>query len=644
MTAATQWEQAKEMAEYGWNIIPLNDGRGTAKDKVPLVKWRDYQEDPAQEVQIDYWQNKFPTALIGAITGAASGFVVVDCDNDDAIAYAKEKGVWSPVRVRTRRGLHLFFRHPRGDRRFGPRVGSNSTGYDWPKFAGLDFRGDGSYVAAFTSPGYRLDVDEGYSIFELDDMPEWEGWPMDAPVSDLSTLDLTSARVLTEFTEWERTAAYIGNHYPGAKIPTGASNGRNERVARWAGECAAMGLYGEALEQRVVAFMDAFYMDRLDQEEYKATCQSVEAAERRNHPERVAKHEAEMAAAAAPAESVSEPAPATAPAAKLSLLRLSDAPAMAIAAAATPMLISPFLPVGGICHVSGYTGHGKSMVISHILVAAAAGVPFIGPFEIPRPIRVLYMDYENGRGTLAKRFTSMLRAYGDPGERLGVWTPWLENDDLPMFDNAALKKFGAIIKEQKPDVVVIDTARSAYPGLSENDAEAWAPINRLMKRLQGYGIASILIHHKNKPQNGGSFSREAGSTAQLNVVETQFYVTQVYKDKARADAVAGIHDDGEDPIWPKMERKAEADLGIDFTPTAIFEMRYGKVRDWSELHDPVQWMALCANLRTGDEMMIGSSSTRQRARMLYSAGKTDIDVAKTLGINLFLIREWLGLL
>jgi hypothetical protein len=202
-----------------------------------------------------------------------------------------------------------------------------------------------------------------------------------------------------------------------------------------------------------------------------------------------------------------------------------------------------------------------------------------------------------------------------------------------------------MIRNHKPEVVVIDTARSAYPGLSENDAEAWAPINRLMKRLQNYGVATVLIHHKNKPQQGG-FSREAGSTAQLNVVETQLYVTQVYKDKNRADATAGIHDESfyPEPVWPKMEAKALAQLGIDWMVMAVFEVRYGKVRDWTDMHESVQWMALCANITTGQEMMIGSTSLKQKAIRMFASGKySDFDIAKTLGVGLHSIRNWLGL-
>lgn len=641
--SGTVWDEALVMLEHGWSLIPVNNGQGAKKEKVPLVKWREYQDEPAQELQVEYWGEKFPDAYVGVITGAHSGFVIVDCDTDDAAAFANENGVWSPIRVKTRRGRHLIFQHPRDGRRFGPRVGSQSTGLDWPKFPGLDFRGDGSYAVAFNAPGYSIECDEGFSIYDIEDAPMWEGWPVEQQHFDLADLDLSGSRVLTNYTEWERTAEYVATHYPASKIPTGASNGRNERVARYAGECVAEGLYGKDLEARIVAFMDQFYMDRLDDEEWKATCRSIEAAERRNHPERVEKHEAERRAEPPPPEP--EPKPVEEEAKPPVLLRMADAAALAIASAAQPMLIEPFLPVGGIVHVSGYTGHGKSMVTSHILAAGAAGMPGLGPFEFPRPLNVLYLDYENGRITLSKRLASMAKSYGDAGTRFGVWTPWMEGDDMPLNDRQSLAKLGDFIRFQKPDVVVVDTVRSAYPGLTENDADAWAPINRVMVRLRSYNIATIVLHHKNKPQGTGGFSREAGSTAQLNNVETQFYVTQVYKDKARAEATAGIFDGEayEEPVWPKMEAKARAELGIDWLPTAIYEMRYGKVRDWSERHDSVQWMALCSNVITGDETMIGSSSSVQRARRMYAGGMTDIEVARTLGVGLFTIRDWLGI-
>ena len=93
----------------------------------------------------------------------------------------------------------------------------------------------------------------------------------------------------------------------------------------------------------------------------------------------------------------------------------------------------------------------------------------------------------------------------------------------------------------KPDVVVIDTIRTAYPGLLENSADEWAKVNQLAVRLQNAGYAVILVHHSNKPSENG-VGREAGSTNQLTVLETQIRVTQVYQDEETARQNAAIHD------------------------------------------------------------------------------------------------------
>src|SRR5690606_18576098 len=117
-----------------------------------LIKWKEFQHRLPTETDIAEWQALCAKeriapedVKIAAITGMISGFVVVDCDNEDAIAACRAAGVWSPVRARTKHGLHLYFQHPK-DQEYRPRAGGNSKGIDWPKIGGLDFRGDGSYA------------------------------------------------------------------------------------------------------------------------------------------------------------------------------------------------------------------------------------------------------------------------------------------------------------------------------------------------------------------------------------------------------------------------------------------------------------------------------------------------------------------
>ena len=78
--------------------------------------------------------------------------------------------------------------------------------------------------------------------------------------------------------------------------------------------------------------------------------------------------------------------------------------------------------------------------------------------------------------------------------------------------------------------------------MMENSAEEWSNINRLMLKLRNAGLTVILVHHSNKPSDGSVSGREAGSSNQLTVLETQIKITQIFEDKDSADIKAGLWD------------------------------------------------------------------------------------------------------
>ena len=198
----------------------------------------------------------------------------------------------SPIQVKTKRGVHLYFEHPRDGVRRGPRAGVNSTGSDWPKIDGLDFRGDGSYALLPPSKNYVWDYAAGC---DWDDLPIWKDWKPTLPVMnglefEFSELDLSSIDPLNpdEFiSEWDRTAKFVQDRFPSTlRIPSGLGNGRNERVMKYISESILEGYFGPELRLRGIAFMNEFFETALDEREFEATVASMEQAERRNHPER----------------------------------------------------------------------------------------------------------------------------------------------------------------------------------------------------------------------------------------------------------------------------------------------------------------------------------------------------------------------
>lgn len=637
---------ALEYLDRGWCVIPIKPDT-----KRPSIKWLEYQSRLPTEAEVTEWWTTWPDYEIAIVTGALSGFVVVDCDNEDALHAAYDAGMRSPVRVKTKRGMHFYFLHPRDGVRRGPRAGSNvrAIGADWPRINGLDFRGDGSYALLPPSTGYTWDVAIGH---EIDDAPTWQDWkPRLYEETDLfqfEALDLSDVRPLGPdeyISEWDRTAKFVRDHFPSSlKVPTGLSNGRNGRVMRYISECILEGLYGAELRVRGYAFMREFFVDALSEPEFQATVRSMEEAEKRNHPERFDEagdyiHKRSIPATISPSpdtpKGVSVPESAPVP----RLIRMQDADRLLAASASRKFLIEPWLPPASITQVFGYSGHGKSMFVQHAMSALTAGAKYFGPFEVMQPATVLYLDFENGQRTIARRLVEMRQMHGDAQDRLQIWTPFLGMGEMNLKTKQGMLELQELVQVERPDVVVIDTIRSAFPGLQENNAEEWARINQMAIKLRNAGMAVLMLHHSGKPGEHG-LGRESGSTGQLTVLETQIRVTQVYEDKETATMKVGIFDgDYERPVFPLLQGRAPEGYRV----FSVMEIRYGKLREFTDEHDPVQWIGFAQNSETGDRLLVSSRSSKQKAKELALEGIIPSEIADRLHRPLITIKDWLGI-
>ena len=116
----TTKDQALEYLDRGWSIIPIRPST-----KRPAIKWQEFQTRQPTEEEVERWWTQWPDYGIALVTGELSGVVVVDCDNDESIKAAEDAEMFTPVKVKTKRGLHLYFEHPRDGKRRGPRAGVN---------------------------------------------------------------------------------------------------------------------------------------------------------------------------------------------------------------------------------------------------------------------------------------------------------------------------------------------------------------------------------------------------------------------------------------------------------------------------------------------------------------------------------------
>lgn len=627
-------EAALTHAERGWAVIPID-----VEGKKPLVEWGHYADTGRHptEDEITRWWGRWPYAHIGVITGPLSGIVVVDTDNEDAAIVAEKAGLTrTPVSVQTKKGRHFYWAFPPGTDWIKNRVGSATSDGEWPRQNGLDLRGSKGYVLVPPSEGYSWAFGPGA---DLDDLPVYPGPDMGSCAArksatiynfeDFKYGDLDLSTVRARGSVWEETAALVEKV---GKLPPGGSNGRDERVWRCLSELAAGGLRGEELIAEAHAFQQEYFTEPLAGTKTEQMAARVQAMEEKNHPER-------------------QPVPAVG--GGCTTITTGDIARLRGEVGALRYYAEPVLPVGGsIVQVHGYSGHGKSMVVRHLCYAAAAGAARFGPFECMERPRVLYFDFENGRRNILRFLERCRRSFGDAGDHFHVWAPFAAGEDLSLRQQAGLERAGEYITRVRPDVVVFDTVRSAWAGLEENSAEAWAPVNEVAMRLRNAGINVILVHHSNKPGDNGISGREAGSGNQLTVLETQLKITQVFRDQATATNKGGLYD-GNLSGSPMLKMSTAPVLRDDEQLEVCVELRYGKVREWSETHEPVSYLGFMSNMQTDHVRIVSPPTRKQQAlRLAHPTGWNDWqgvrrpplpaeEISVKLGVPARVVSEWI---
>ncbi|MDX9689634.1 MAG: hypothetical protein EOM37_06355 [Proteobacteria bacterium] len=149
--------------DMGLPVIPCMGKDG----KVPLVKWKEYQDHLPSKDDFRDLLLRFPDANIGLITGKLSKITVVDVDDPArSLAGLYEEFGETPVVTSTPRGgKHLYYRYLDEKNRVSAKKK-------------IDVRGEGGYVIA--PPSINLEKNKGYIFLEgdisfLDSLPYIKG-------------------------------------------------------------------------------------------------------------------------------------------------------------------------------------------------------------------------------------------------------------------------------------------------------------------------------------------------------------------------------------------------------------------------------------------------------------------------------------
>jgi hypothetical protein len=263
----TSLKVALALREAGLQVFPAK-----YKDKIPLVKWKQYIEEPAEDSMVDRWFRNRQHLNYWVMTGRNSGYVVIDCDT-------KEGEEWWSARldltqaacVKTSKGHHYWFKIPD----------------DWDPSKKIESwsvhpRKEDGHNISFDLRADDTGVIVPPSVHETGFVYEWVVPLEDAADAPPSLLDGTIRRDAPVAT------GDAGAGVPGtggvtrsmlsrllAQPPGGEGSGRNDWLARVAGHYAKTYHNAEDLFEAHCLAANRMMGDPLDEAEFRKTIDSV---------------------------------------------------------------------------------------------------------------------------------------------------------------------------------------------------------------------------------------------------------------------------------------------------------------------------------------------------------------------------------
>lgn len=463
-------DNALFLRKIGWSVIPISP-----ESKRPLVKWKPYTREIADEDTVRGWWQRWPRASLAVVTGTVSGLAVVDVDprhGGDIEAWERAHPAGSVVKTRSG-GRHFYYRADEPVR--------NSVGKLGP---GIDVRGESGYVLVPPSKGY-----------------EWLTWHALGPMPTLDIPDDPKVEVKEHWIE---------------KLLRGVSYGeRNGACARLAGYYLGKHMPTDVVVQQLIAW-NRLNDPPLPDREIRQTVESVA----RTAIDKQAFVSLDDGAADIGSYDVIT----------------FDKYLAKYGHQTVSWMVKDWLPAETVGMVVAPPGSYKTWLLQDLAVSVATGLPFLGQYEVGQPGPVLFMQQEDWHGQIAHRFALIAthRAEMRPptieGDRLMLTIPpqvriYLHEHRRFRFDDEqVVQAWVDQIRKIRPRLVVLDPLYSA--GAVDDFMAGTAKAMFLFKSIRDqFGTTFLIAHHTRKKERaGGGAGRpvEAGAPNREDVWGSQF--------------------------------------------------------------------------------------------------------------------------
>jgi AAA domain len=172
-------------------------------------------------------------------------------------------------------------------------------------------------------------------------------------------------------------------------------------------------------------------------------------------------------------------------------------------------LIDQFIYRKGIVFLCGEWGQGKSPFVLQMLLCLAAGIHFLNHPTTGRPLKVLYVDFENPSFVVKETLERLVAFLGLPTIPLTfrIWSPNYSPRGERSGPGTYAQQLEAILRECGSfDVIVIDPLRSFDNKAEADNESAMAMITIFRRWATRTGVVPMIIHHPKKGTTNGQGS------------------------------------------------------------------------------------------------------------------------------------------
>jgi archaellum biogenesis ATPase FlaH len=177
-------------------------------------------------------------------------------------------------------------------------------------------------------------------------------------------------------------------------------------------------------------------------------------------------------------------------------------------------IVRPICPRGSLIIVQGAPKSGKSVFTLEVANCAANGDPVGGVFHVERPMKVLFVEYEDAPMLVVKRLSRYLAGHHRDPRQLPENLLFCDYPDLWLDSQRHKDLLIEEIKSRGIDLVVLDTLSYVHQAEDENSAADMKPVMANLKRIaKDSGASIVLVHHAGKGAKDKSISeRGRGSS------------------------------------------------------------------------------------------------------------------------------------